>query len=97
VAGRLLMLWRPGRLLSCGRKVVLLAGRSFFSAGKSSLLANCAHVAKLFWRGVFAGRQIRASAKLFWQGVFNLLQSTTSHIGTNMKIVRKMSTEGIHS
>jgi hypothetical protein len=48
----------------------------------------------LFWRGVFAGRQIHASCKVVLE---MSLQSTASHKGTNIKIVRKMSTEGIHS
>ena len=94
------IVWREG-FSCCGGKTSILAGKSFFwqedpsfRQERSRLLANFAHVAKLFWHGVFAGRQIHASCKVV---LARSLQSTASHKGTNIKIVHKISTEGIHS
>jgi hypothetical protein len=86
------MLWREDFYL--GGKILLLAGRSFFSVGK-----------------VIAARQFCPCCKvilarsLCWSPNPHKLQSCfgkessikASHKGTNIKIVRKMSTEGIHS
>ena len=82
VEGRLLMLWWEDFYL--GRKILLLAGRSFFSVGKVITTRQFCPCCKV----------VCASCKVV---LARSLQSTASHKGSNIKIVRKMSTEGIHS